>query len=159
LIEAVRAVRPLVAAVLEQADSVHWSDERLTVAFSSANAALRKQLEQQGSLSLLRTSAEELSGRKLEIRVESIEPDAEVRTARPEAAGTGHGDRRPTSKTKPDPSAPRKRPARQRSAQRLLIEEARRSPGVAKLLDSFGAQVVEITPLDIPADTLGDPEN
>ena len=138
LVAAVRAVRPMVAAFLDEAAAITWSGDRLTVAFTKAGAAFKKLLEQKDSLSLLRTSAEQLTGKAIEVHIESVGAGASVPAANVAAT-----------------KAPEKTP----SERGRLLEKARQSPGVAKLLDSFGAQVVEITPLDLPTDTPGDPEN
>jgi DNA polymerase III gamma/tau subunit len=157
LIEAVRAARPMVAAFLDLASTVTWSENRLTVAYAPSEAAVRKQLEQKDSLSLLRTSAAQLTGKTIEVKIESTGSDA--RTAAVPAPKTdSRAAPGPKRKKTRERSTPQKRRAVSRE-QGLLLDEAKQSPGVAKLLDSFGAQVVEITPLGLPADTPGDPES
>ena len=146
LIAAVRAVRPMVAAFLEEAASMTWSQDRLTVSFTPTGAAFKKQLEQPDSLALLRTSAEQLTGRAIEVHVESAAAGASAPAVSVPAKRASAES--PPTKPRPQPSE-----------RGRLLEEARQSPGVAKLLDSFGAQVVEITPLKLPADTPDDPES
>jgi hypothetical protein len=159
LVESVRAIRPMVAAFLEQAASVDWSGNRLTIAYDAGGAALKKQLEQKESLELLRTSAERLAGKSIEVQVVSVDAGGG-----PETPVTPAPETTARSAATPPPRKPQRKsaPPRQRrrtTEQGRLIDEARRNPGVAKLLDSFGAQVVEIVPLELPADTPGDPES
>ena len=127
--------------------------------FTSASAVLKKQLEQQDGLSLLRKAAAQLAGKPIEVRIESVDGDASAGAAATSAPQTADRSAPPAKTEAAGEKAPPKKPQRQISEQGTLLDEARRSPGVAKLLDSFGAQVVEITPLEFPSDTLGDPES
>ena len=92
------------------------------------------------------SKAERLIGRAVQIRVESS--GSADRAAAPAAAVEHAPSKEPTG------TAP---PASQRGPGPELIAEARKEPGVQKLLREFGAQVVDIqslgeTPDPLPAE-------
>jgi len=132
VIEAVRGVRPMVGAILEQAASVRLEGERLSICFPRHMGALKRQLERADTLEVVRTEATGLAGQpvSVEVRVETDEPAAA------QAAGTRTTDETPEA-TRPDETE---------AAPKSLLEQARAEPGVRNLLDTFGAQVVEIRP-------------
>jgi DNA polymerase-3 subunit gamma/tau len=136
VVEAVRRVRPMVGAILEQAVSVELAGDALRVRFAPQMSALKRQLERPDSLQFLREEAGRLAGRSVSVQVEIEGDDAE-----------------PRSRTTVAPAAEVTPPATggagaENASRRELIAHARQEPGVRSLLDTFGAQVVEIRPLE-----------
>ena len=122
LIEAIRRTRPMVAAVLEQASALELRGEELVIGFSDTMEAVKRQVETKESLSLIGHEAERLSGRPVKVRIELGSAPAATAAAAP----------------LPD------RKSSANGASDGLLEEARREPGVQKLMDAFGAHVVGI---------------
>ena len=122
LIEAIRRARPMVAAMLEQASALHLRGGELVIGFSDTMEAVKRQVETKESLSLIGQEAERLSGRPVKVRVELGSAPAATAAAAPlpGAKSSSGGD------------------------VDGLLEEARREPGVQKLMDAFGAHVVGI---------------
>jgi DNA polymerase-3 subunit gamma/tau len=166
LIEAVRSKRPMVGALLDEAAAIRWSEQALAVVYQPAGAAFKRQLEQRESLELLARCARELAGKQVEVRVESAndEPEGVARkaTGTPEASAARPKASAPPRAKTSRPAAKRRQGRRNRKEGGLaaesgtLLERARENEGVRKLLDSFGAQVVEITPLELPPDAGGE---
>jgi len=143
LIEAVQRTRPMLAAMLEQAE-VGLGDGALTIRFSSGMEAVKRQVETRQSLALLKQEAESLAGGPVTIRVtasEAVKPEASStpETSRPRA------EPRPAGPESPAPS----RPAPERPGD--LLEQARKQPGVQQLMDAFGAHVVDVRRAGRPA--------
>jgi hypothetical protein len=106
--------------------------------------ALKRTVEAPESLELLRTVAGD--GKPLEIRVE-IDVSAEA----PRAAADGPTGPLPATSRAPDPERQTRSSASTgKPVTESLLERIRREPGVEKLLDVFGAQVVDVGPLDAP---------
>jgi DNA polymerase-3 subunit gamma/tau len=118
----VREARPMLGAILEQATRIELEGGVLAIELPAAIGALQRQLEEGEGRALIARLAQELSGAPVRVRVE---------TARAESA------------TAPPPTAPVAEPPR------LTLEKLRREPGVAKLLQTFGAQVVDIELFEI----------
>lgn len=125
LSEAVLESKPMLGAILEEAVDAIESDDLITLRFASGSGHLIRALEREENSSLVTRVSQELTGRPVKVRVE-IQPDA------------------PTPATPETPMAPE--PEREGRATGSLLEQAREEPGVRKLLNKFGAQVVEITP-------------
>jgi len=143
LVEAVTQARPMVGAILEQATLVLDAGE-LLIRIPAGMQAVKGQVESHQSLTLLRDEARRLTGKTVQVRVEvAKEEDA---TAVPPAEPKP----KPTASTPAAPveTAPAKpRPATARPAEPApdgLLDQARDEPGVRKLMDAFGAQVVKI---------------
>ncbi len=128
LIEAIRRTRPMVAAMLEQASALHLRGEELVIGFSETMRAVKRQVETKESLSLISQAAERLSGRPVRVRVELGSAPAATAAAAP----------LPDAKSSSDGDVDG------------LLEEARREPGVQKLMDAFEAHVVGIQRQDLP---------
>ncbi len=128
LIEAIRRSRPMVAAMLEQASALQLRGEELVIGFSDTMEAIKRQVETKESLSLIGQEAERLSGRPVKVRVELGSAPAANAAAAP----------LPNAKSSAGGAADD------------LLEEARREPGVQKLMDAFGAHVVGIERHDPP---------
>ena len=130
----VQRAKPMLGAMLEQVGSATLDGDILVLYLGEAAAALRKRLEAEDSMKILRRCAAEASGKDLRIRLASAS-DGMSRPAEREApAGQAAG--RPG---KPGPAV---------EDRGSLLERAKKDPGVEKLLHDFGAQVVEIKPMD-----------
>lgn len=137
LVAAVHDDKPVLGAVLEQS-RIALRDGVLTVAFDKGQESMARPLQRRESLDVLRRHAEQIAGGAVEVRVTTPGQDRS-RGGRSAAA--------------PPTRAPsRRRPATGASGHGQLLEQAKREPGVSKLLREFGAQVVEIRPLSEPRD-------
>lgn len=142
LVTRVRNTRPMLGAVLEQASSIALEAGVLRIRFEAGMDALKRTLAQPESLELLRSEAATASGGPVTVQIEVGSGSA----ARPEAAATG-----------PEPTSPGSPRFGGRAATGGLLDRIREEPGVGKLLDIFGAQVVDLRPLDLaPAATSED---
>jgi len=128
LVEAIRPTRPMLAAMLEQASALDFRGEELVIGFSEAMGAIKRQVDTKESLSLIGREAERLAGHPLRVRVE----------LGPAPAATAAAAPAPVSKNSAGDEVDG------------LLEEARREPGVQKLMDVFGAHVVGIQRPDAP---------
>jgi DNA polymerase-3 subunit gamma/tau len=135
ILEAVRAERPMLAAILEQASAIELAGGALSVRFASEATAFHRQCATAEGLALLRAIAERLAGPEVVVHVTCEGGDAPPREPARRAAGRPEHD---------EPARPR--PATPALPASRLLETARQEPGVKKLLDFFGAQVVEIAP-------------
>jgi DNA polymerase-3 subunit gamma/tau len=152
LVEAVRASRPMLAAILGEASAIDLSPEGLRVVVPSKMDAIKRQLEQKESLALLGQAAEKALGKRVPVRITLGDESPQ-----PAAATAPVSSPEPPAKTAK--TAPAKKPRRRSTEHDGLLDEARQEPGVRKLLDSFGAQVVEISPLEFTFDPPREPDN
>lgn len=136
LIAAVHRARPVLGAILEQAESIQVSADELVLGFARGAAAVVRRLERQESLELIQREAARVLGRPLRARVEIAA--SEGQHSPPETGGNKSALR---SAPEPDPDAGV-------SDRATLLERATGEPGVKKLLREFGAQVVDIEPLE-----------
>ena len=118
--------------------------------------SLKRQLEQEESLQLLHRIAEQIAGAAVPVRIEL--GGSAQHPAPPRAAAAAP---LPAAESKPVPSRPsrKRRPSQDSAPNDGLLNEARKEPGVRKLLDTFGAQVVEIGPLELSTDPAAEPED
>jgi hypothetical protein len=101
--------------------------------------AVKRQLEQRESLALLEREVERLSGKTGTVRIEVEAPSPATAVATP--APRLHAQ------------APEPRAAEPRAPlSQGLIEEARGDAGVRSLLDTFGAQIVDIRRFELPGE-------
>jgi len=144
LVEAIQRTRPILAAMLDQAE-VRLGHGKLAIRFPPDMEAVRRQVETRPSLALLKQEAERLTGGPVEIRVVAC------REGEPEPKPAPTAEPEPSPKRRaPAPSpAATSRPAPKRPGD--LLEQARREPGVQELMDAFGAHVVDIRSTDLPA--------
>lgn len=144
LIEAVRDAKPMIGAILEQAQDILLDGQALVIAFEKENELVADRLRTPETVELLRRTAEKIMGGPVNIRIESSNG---VETAAKEP--------RPAESTRLDT------PPGAQSGPNELLEQARNEPGVKKLLREFGAQVVDIRPLESnapePATDVEDP--
>lgn len=118
----------MLAAMLEQASALDFRGEELVIGFSEAMGAIKRQVDTKESLSLIGREAERIAGHPLRVRVE----------LGPAPAATAAAAPAPVSKSSAGGEVDG------------LLEEARREPGVQKLMDVFGAHVVGIQRPDAP---------
>lgn len=144
---ALRASRPMLAAALDRAASVAVVADRLVVTFEPATDAVRKVVERGESLTAIAQVAGEAFGRRLDVRLESAAaPAGPVTTGSPsEPPRVSAGD---TGAAGPRASAEPPTSTGQAPDRLSLLDRARSEPGVRKLLAEFGAQVVDIRPLE-----------
>jgi DNA polymerase-3 subunit gamma/tau len=146
LIESVCQARPMLGAMLQQA-TVELRGDRLCVRFPPGMEAVKRQIETRQSVTLLRDEAEKLGHVRLEIRVELGDVAAgAARDGKPAAMGTPPASE-PEMDAAPDPAPTTPRRA---GSDDHLLDQARQEPGIQKLLDAFGAHVVDIRRHDAP---------
>ena len=148
LTAAVTAARPMVGAMLDQASGLDLDGDRLRVRFPEQLEPVKRQLERPDNLSLLKSQCERLTGRKLDVSIEVAEGSPDPGPG-PEATGPAQPTATVTADEKRtilDEGGTTRGAAR--ATEDTLLERARREPGVRKLLDAFGAQVVDIRPLE-----------
>jgi DNA polymerase-3 subunit gamma/tau len=135
LVAALLDARPMVGAILQQAEAIELGDRGVEIRFPASHDALARQLARKESLRVVEEYAGRVFGRPVGVTVHAAEAP-------------------PTTPSGPPPSRP-ERPARSAVAsprppagQGSLIDRATSEPGVSRLLREFGAQVVDIRPLD-----------
>jgi DNA polymerase-3 subunit gamma/tau len=156
LIRAVAADNTLLGVILEDASSVHLEDGVLEVLFAAEKQAMVRQLERKELRDQLAGKAAEIAGRPVRVQIDSdasagaesrsdrlpAAPSSEAHTPDRPAGGpsTRGGERRESASSSPSPPP-------QRRGRGELLEQAKKDPGVNRLLREFGAQVVDIRPL------------
>jgi DNA polymerase-3 subunit gamma/tau len=120
LVAALLDGRPMVGAILRQAETVRIGDNRVDIRFGPALESLARQLARRENQRAVQEYAERVFGRRLDVVVDS-------------AAGSS-------------PAAPVAAPLE--APQATLADRATSEPGVRKLLREFGAQLVDIRPLE-----------
>jgi len=163
------SAKPMVAAILEQANEILLDGQALVISFDKEHSVVADRLRAAETVDLLRNIAEKVTGNPVNIRIESgpAEPVADVRpvdaataspatpdpvpVASPEPPATQAAPpaKTPPAAVKPRPAAASRKEPQSSSERGRLIEQARSEPGVQKLLREFGAQVVDIRPLEI----------
>jgi hypothetical protein len=139
----------MLAAMIEQS-AVHMGSDGLTVRFPPGMEAVKRQVESRQSLALLREEAERVAGGRVRVRVELSADGAAVETAAPPASPAKARDGGASRPVPPEPAAPVQKPRATSDESGGLLEQARSKPGVQKLMDAFGAHVVEIRRHDGP---------
>jgi hypothetical protein len=142
---AVSASSGMLGASLTQAASVALEDGAIRIAYPPALDGIRKVVEREENLATLRRCALGSFGRPLEVRIEAAAAAvrAEPPTEAPPATAAPAAPPRPKATVAQPPPAPA---ARDDSSS--LLERARSEPAIRKLLSEFGAQVIEIRPLE-----------
>jgi hypothetical protein len=110
--------RGALGGFLEQAAWVELAGESLEIAFAEKRAFFRDKVASRESADLLRRVAREICGRDVQVRVTTVSPAAGGRGAAPS-----------------DPEAGRKERLREAAAQ---------EPMVRTLLETFGAEIVDV---------------
>jgi DNA polymerase-3 subunit gamma/tau len=123
--------KPMLHAALSQAASVAIDGDVLRVVFPTGNAdAVASVLKSAKAQEFLSASAASLAGRPVTLSIEETEgPPVEEKKTAPTRTGRSGGPRHPGT----------------RGGE--LAEQVRKEPGVKRLLDEFGAQIVEVRPL------------
>ncbi len=143
----------MLGASLTQAASVALEDGAILIAYPPALDGIRKVVEREENLATLRRCALGSFGRPLEVRIEAAaaavrgEPRRE---APPVTAAPAAPPRPKATVAQPAPAA--------RDDSSSLLDKARSEPAIRKLLSEFGAQVIEIRPLEAvrPAESAAD---
>jgi DNA polymerase-3 subunit gamma/tau len=133
---AVREARPMLGHAVASA-SIAVDADVVTLSFDAAAEASRRMVEREETLGALRKCAEDALGRRVQVRVAGAKPAAIPAPAVPR--------REVESAVPSDPPRVAPGPA---IDYRELLEKAKHEPGVERLLREFGAQVIDIRPLD-----------
>lgn len=136
LIDAVRKARPMLEAMIEEAGTVRYEAGAVVLAFPPGAEAVRRMFEREDTLSFVRTAARDLWGEEVPIRVETAAATEEAPAA-PKASFPTPG---PTGREE-------------------LFDRVRKDPSVRMLLTEFGAQIVDVRPLEatpLPEPEVGD---
>jgi DNA polymerase-3 subunit gamma/tau len=148
LVTAVQRKKPMLGAILEQAVTVSLDGDTLGLAFADGAGPIGKRLEQTDSREILERCADEVVGRRLRIRVGGHDaPPSRTESAPPRGAAPAEPAGRAVEPPEPPPEG---------ISRDELLERAKNEPGIQKLLYEFGAQVVEIGPLETPKELAGD---
>jgi DNA polymerase-3 subunit gamma/tau len=142
LMAAVEKRKPLLSGILSHASRVTAAGGRLTVSFPADSGPLSRQMERSDFREVLAACGEQVCGSKVEVRVTVAEDDRS-------SAGPGR-DLRAASSSSTARGADPGRPEHRTIHRGELLDLARSEPGVERLLHEFGAQVVDIRPLDEP---------
>jgi DNA polymerase III gamma/tau subunit len=146
LIASVFEAKPMVGSILQEAVKIEVIGDALVIHLAKDMEALGRQLDRTENLDVLVKHAAALLGRTVRVLIDSaadpatpVVPEAPLRTTQ-------------TATAPPEPkTAPRRDAAPKRKiTDEGLLDKAKNEPGVKKLLREFGAQVVEIRPLDPP---------
>jgi DNA polymerase-3 subunit gamma/tau len=141
LIESVKDGNPMLGVVLEEASAISLAENEVQVRFAAGQELMARQLARRENLDALKRHAEQVAGRKLGLRVD--EPSA---GSGPTADGALSPEPRSAS---PEKTTRRRDGRRQKNT---LLDQAKKEPGVKKLFHEFGAQVVDVRPLEAPQD-------
>ncbi len=143
-VTAVQRARPMLSAILDAASEVRVEGSAVAIVFPSGKEALRRQLERSDNRKTLSECARAAVGAE-QILLSTSGPEVRTRPRQATAATAARAAGPATS-----PVATVEQPSRPgRSGDRdALIRQANRDPGVRRLLREFGAQVVDIRPLD-----------
>jgi len=139
LVAALLDARPMVGAILRQAESIEVANERVEIRFAASLDVLARQLARKEQLKVVQEYAERVFGRRMEVAVQAVDAPK----AAPEAT---------TAPRRPHPAPRSVEPHPLGEVQGSLIDRATSEPGVRKLLRDFGAQVVDIRPLEPGSD-------
>jgi DNA polymerase-3 subunit gamma/tau len=150
LVDALHRERPMFGAMIAQASELRLTGGELIIRFPDSMEAVKRQVETGDSLQLLREQAERIAGGRVEIRVE-LSAAIPTLDSPPAAGGSKLPNAEPAARVEPAPEPAKGAAARTGSDTGGLLEQARNEPGVQKLIDAFGAHVVEIRRHDEPA--------
>jgi len=147
LVAAVHRTKPMLGAILEQVAGVSLDGDVLGLAFSDGAGPIGRRLEQTDSREFLERCTEEVVGRRLRLRVGACDaPPPRPETAPPRPPAPASPPRSAVDLPGPPPEG---------VGRDELLERAKNEPGIQKLLYEFGAQVVEISPLETPKEPAG----
>jgi hypothetical protein len=158
LIAAVAAQRPLLAGILEQADAIEARAGEILIRMPAGMDAVGRQLERPDAASLLAACAADRVEDPVRVRVVSSTgplPSSSGPMAVPSSRNSGGA---PRPKARPPHTRQGSSDSTAGVARGSLIEKATSEPGVRKLLREFGAQVIDIRPLE-PGDIVVVPDD
>ncbi len=122
--------RPMITALIDHASGVELEGDCAVIRFPADAESFKSQAEREETLTLLQACASQAGGRPLVLRIE-LQEGAATRTGSSRSGGAGErGPQRPSGD------------------RRELMEAAGSEPAVKHLLREFGAQIVDIRPLD-----------
>lgn len=123
--------RPMITALIGHATGVELKDGQAIIRFPAGAGSFKTQAEREETLALLKECATEAGGRSLTLRIEMED----------ETGDRSGGGGKTSERGRPD------------NHRRQLLEAAGSDPTVKHLLREFGAQIVDIRPLDPEAGT------
>ena len=147
LIASVFDARPMVGSILQEAVKIEVIGDALVIHLAKGMEALGRQLNRTENLEVLVKHAAGLLGRTVRVMIDSA---ADAATPPVVAESTPRATQHQAAASEPK-KAPRREPAAKRKVKdEGLLDKAKNEPGIKKLLREFGAQVVDIRPLDPP---------
>jgi DNA polymerase-3 subunit gamma/tau len=155
-VAAVRDAKPMIGAILEQADGVMLDGQALVLSYDPTHRVIADRLKETETLEFLRAEAARVVDGPVNIRIEiggeGAAPAATTPAAQPAAPqpASARPPAEPTAAVTPRQPSSMRAPGEKLSPKEksALIDQAKSEPGVQKLLREFGAQVVDIRPLD-----------
>lgn len=141
LIAAVAGPRPMLAALLEQAESIAIDGGSLAVTFGPGGEGLRRMLAGDGNAKAIEEIAAATFGRPLALAVAGP-ADGAAPPRRDLKPAAGASIEKPAA-----PAAPVSLPADDGDSRGALNERARRDPAVSRVLREFGAQIIDVREL------------
>jgi hypothetical protein len=146
LIASVFDAKPMLGSILREAVKIEVIGEALVIHLAKEMEALGRQLGRTENLEVLVKHSTELLGRTVRVMI-----DTEADSAAPVVAESPpRTTQRTTAPPEPKKTARREPTVKRKIKDQGLLDKAKNEPGVKKLLREFGAQVVEIRPLDPP---------
>jgi len=153
LIASVFDAKPMVGSILQEAVKIEVIGDALVIHLAKEMEALGRQLNRTENLEVLVKHAATLLGRTVRIMIDSAADSAQppvVADSSPKATQRQTVAAKPEPKPEPKKAASREPAAKNRVKDKGLLDKAKNEPGIKKLLREFGAQVVDIRPLDPP---------
>jgi hypothetical protein len=135
----------MLGAAIAQATSLTLEEGGLRIAYAPALDAVRSVVERQENLATLRRCALGAVGAPVDVRIEPAEGARETPAAEAPPSAPPSFVGRSAERTADSASPPVGE-----TGGRSLLDSARSEPGIRRLLAEFGAQVVEIRPLEVP---------
>lgn len=132
----------MLEAMLEEAATLTLEGDDVVVTFSPGAEAVRRMFERDDTVAFVKGLAVEAFGAPLGLRFE---------TAAPAPAPEPIGATVPRETSLSAPSRPSQSQAGDAAPSRQqLFDGARRDPAIQRLLREFGAQIVDVRPLELP---------
>lgn len=146
LIASVFDAKPMVGSILQEAVKIEVIGDALVIHLAKEMDALGRQLGRTENLEVLVKHSTELLGRTVRVLIDN-EADSSAPVVAESPPRTAQ---RTTASPEPKKTARREPAGKRKIKDEGLLDKAKNEPGVKKLLREFGAQVVEIRPLDPP---------
>jgi hypothetical protein len=141
----------MLEAMLEEAATLRLEGDDVVVSFAPGAEAVRRMFERDDNVAFVKGLAAQVYGAALDLRFEAGAAAVPAAAPPPTATPTARPDT--TDVAPSDPSLTRQQ----------LFDGARRDPSIQRLLREFGAQIVDVRPLELPraeptpGDELGGP--